>query len=350
MMKQKMVMCLLAGVLVLGIGGCGTQEVEVPEVENVETAEEEPVPEETAEEEGDEQEKADAEDQLKEVPTVDDAAESGKTEPEETEPEETEAASASVVYEDGGQITLDPSWTYADHSKINSGAAVLYKAAENRKEIVVGVNAGHGTSGGTKVKTLCHPDGSAKVTGGTTAAGATEAVAVSSGMTFNDGTPESSVTLRMAQILKEKLLAAGYDVLMLRDGDDVQLDNVARTVICNNAADCHIALHWDGDGLNYDKGCFYISVPDGLKSMEPVASHWSEHNVLGSALVEGLRAQGAKINGGGSMSIDLTQTSYSTIPSVDMELGNACSDHSDSVLDLLGNGLVQGVNSYFGQS
>ena len=229
MMKQKMVMCLLAGVLVLGIGGCGTQEVEVPEVENVETAEEEPVPEETAEEEGDEQEKTDAEDQLKEVPTVDDAAESGKTEPEETEPEETEAASASVVYEDGGQITLDPSWTYADHSKINSGAAVLYKAAENRKEIVVGVNAGHGTSGGTKVKTLCHPDGSAKVTGGTTAAGATEAVAVSSGMTFNDGTPESSVTLRMAQILKEKLLAAGYDVLMLRDGDDVQLDNVART-------------------------------------------------------------------------------------------------------------------------
>ena len=350
MMKQKMVMCLLAGVLVLGIGGCGTQEVEVPEVENVETAEEEPVPEETAEEEGDEQEKTDAEDQLKEVPTVDDAAESGKTEPEETELEETEAASASVVYEDGGQITLDPSWTYADHSKINSGAAVLYKAAENRKEIVVGVNAGHGTSGGTKVKTLCHPDGSAKVTGGTTAAGATEAVAVSSGMTFNDGTPESSVTLRMAQILKEKLLAAGYDVLMLRDGDDVQLDNVARTVICNNAADCHIALHWDGDGLNYDKGCFYISVPDGLKSMEPVASHWSEHNALGSALVEGLRAQGAKIHGGGSMSIDLTQTSYSMIPSVDMELGNACSDHSDSVLDLLGNGLVQGVNSYFGQS
>lgn len=350
MMKQKMVMCLLTGVLVLGIGGCGTQEVEVPEVENVETAEEEPVPEETAEEEGDEQEKTDAEDQLKEVPTVDDAAESGKTEPEETEPEEAEAASASVVYEDGGQITLDPSWTYADHSKINSGAAVLYKAAENRKEIVVGVNAGHGTSGGTKVKTLCHPDGSAKVTGGTTAAGATEAVAVSSGMTFNDGTPESSVTLRMAQILKEKLLAAGYDVLMLRDGDDVQLDNVARTVICNNAADCHIALHWDGDGLSYDKGCFYISVPDGLKSMEPVASHWSEHNALGSALVEGLRAQGAKIHGGGSMSIDLTQTSYSTIPSVDMELGNACSDHSDSVLDLLGNGLVQGVNSYFGQS
>lgn len=355
-MKQKMVMCLLAGVLVLGIGGCGTQEVEVPEVENVETAEEEPVPKETAEEEGDEQKQTDSEkfdtEVVEETEQMDAEAaqEEASVKEDAVEPKETEAASAPVVYEDGGQITLDPSWPYADHSKINSGAAVLYKAAENRKEIVVGVNAGHGTSGGTKVKTLCHPDGSAKVTGGTTAAGATEAVAVSSGMTFKDGTPESSVTLRMAQILKEKLLAAGYDVLMLRDGDDVQLDNVARTVICNNAADCHIALHWDGDGRDYDKGCFYISVPEGLKSMEPVASHWSEHNALGSALVEGLRAQGAKINGGGSMSIDLTQTSYSTVPSVDMELGNACSDHSDSALELLGDGLVQGVNSYFGQS
>ena len=32
------------------------------------------------------------------------------------------------------------------------------------------------------------------------------------------------------------------------------------------------------------------------------------------------------------MAIDLTQTSYSTVPSVDVELGNACSDHSDACL------------------
>ena len=66
--------------------------------------------------------------------------------------------------------------------------------------------------------------------------------------------------------------------------------------------------------------------------------------------VLGLKQNGVKIFSSGSMEMDLTQTSYSTVPSVDMELGNACSDHSDSALDLLGNGLVQGVNSYFGQS
>lgn len=250
------------------------------------------------------------------------------------------------------QITLDSTWEYADHSKINTGAAVLYLASEEsgRKGIVIGVNAGHGTAGGAKVKTLCHPDGSAKVTGGSTAAGAMEAAAVSGGMTFQDGTPEREVTLRMAQILRDKLLTSGYDVLMLRDSEDVQLDNVARTVICNNVADCHIALHWDsGDGKNYDKGCFYISVPEALKTMEPVASHWQQHDTLGTDLVEGLREQGAMIYGKGNMSIDLTQTSYSTIPSVDMELGNAYSDHSDEVLEQLATGLLAGINTYFEQ-
>ena len=250
------------------------------------------------------------------------------------------------------QITLDSTWEYADHSKINTGAAVLYLASEEsgRKGIVIGVNAGHGTVGGSKVKTLCHPDGSAKVTGGSTAAGAMEAAAVSGGMTFQDGTPEREVTLRMAQILRDKLLSSGYDVLMLRDSEDVQLDDVARTVICNNVADCHIALHWDsGDGKNYDKGCFYISVPEALKNMEPVASHWQQHDTLGTDLVEGLREQGATIYGKGHMGIDLTQTSYSTIPSVDMELGNAYSDHSDVILEQLATGLLTGINTYFEQ-
>ena len=243
---------------------------------------------------------------------------------------------------------MNTTWEYADHSAISDGYAVLYKASGQRKNIVVGVNAGHGTAGGSSVRTLCHPDGSPKSTGGSTAAGATTATAVSGGMTFYDGTPESEVTLKMAEILRDKLLLEGYDVLMIRDSSDVQLDNVARTVICNNVADCHISLHWDGDGLSYDKGCFYIAVPDAIKNMSPVADHWQQHDSLGASLVDGLRGQGAKIHGSGSMAIDLTQTSYSTVPSVDMELGNASSDHSDETLEMLANGLVNGVSTFFG--
>lgn len=260
--------------------------------------------------------------------------------------QDLEGASAG----NGSEIAVDSSWKYAEFSKINSGKAILYKASgDNRKGITICVNAGHGTKGGSGVKTLCHPDGTPKVTGGTTGAGATSAVAVSSGMTFSDGTAEAKVTLAMAKKLKEKLLAAGYDVLMIREGDDVQLDNIARTVIANNKADCHIALHWDS--TSNDKGAFYMSVPNvaSYRAMEPVKSNWEKHNALGESLVAGLREAGIKIFSGGSMEMDLTQTSYSTVPSIDIELGDKASDHSDAALDKLAGGLLLGINKYFGK-
>lgn len=257
---------------------------------------------------------------------------------------------ASEPAANNGETALNPSWKYAEFSKINSGTAKLYKADESiRKGITICVNAGHGTSGGSNVKTLCHPDGTPKVTGGTTGQGATSAAAVSSGMTFLDGTAEAKVTLAMALKLKDKLLAAGYDVLMIRENDDVQLDNIARTVIANNVADCHIALHWDSTDSN--KGVFYMSVPDvaSYRGMEPVKFNWEKHHALGESLIEGLRTAGVKVFSGGSIAMDLTQTSFSTIPSVDIELGDKASDHSDAVLDTLAAGLTAGINRYFGQ-
>lgn len=247
------------------------------------------------------------------------------------------------------EVGLSDTAPYASFAKITSGRAIYYESnASVRKGKTVCVNAGHGTKGGSSVKTQCHPDGSAKVTGGTTSSGAKTAVAVSSGMTFSDGTAESAVTLRMAQILRDRLLAEGYDVLMIREGSDVQLDNIARTVIANTNADCHLALHWDS--TSSDKGCFYMSVPNNAsyRAMEPVASHWESHNSLGNSLIEGLRAAGNKIFSSGSMEMDLTQTSYSTIPSVDIELGDKASPHSEETLNKLADGLVAGVNRYFG--
>lgn len=263
-----------------------------------------------------------------------------------TKKDEKSDTNTECEYKNKEKIYLNKKWKYADHAKITSGYAVFYKAKKNRKGIIVGINAGHGTGNVGSAKTLCHPDGSAKVTGGTTSAGSTKAIAVSGGMTFRDGTKESVVTLKMAKILKKKLLAEGYDVLMIRNSKDVQLDNVARTVICNNVADCHIALHWDGDGLKYDKGCFYIGVPEKLKSMKPVKNHWEKHEALGRTLIKGLEKENVKINGKGRMAIDLTQTSYSTIPSVDIELGNQASDHSDEALNKLADGLTRGIRKY----
>lgn len=86
---------------------------------------------------------------------------------------------------------------------------------------------------------------------------------------------------------------------------------------------------------------FYASVPKQLKNRKPVASYWKEHDALGKALIKGLRSKKVKISGTGAAEIDLTQTSYSTIPSVDIELGNQCSDHSDKKMEKLADGLLR---------
>ncbi len=246
------------------------------------------------------------------------------------------------------EIAFSDSWTYGEFSAIHTGKAVLYENhQDNANGITVCVNAGHGCKGGEKKKTYCHPDKTPKVTGGSTGAGATKATAINSGMTFADGTPEADVTLAMALILKQRLLDSGYHVLMVRETEDSQLDNIARTLMANNKADCHIALHWDS--TSSDKGAFFMSVPSSksYRAMEPVASHWEEHERLGRALIQGLKDRGVKIFGKGEMQMDLTQTSYSTVPSVDVELGDKKSDYSEAALQNMAEGLVAGVDAFF---
>ena len=248
------------------------------------------------------------------------------------------------------QIGLKSSYQYSEQSKINSDTATLYtNNNDNKKNITVCVNAGHGTKGGSSVYTKCHPNGTPKVTDGTTAEGETESYAVSTGMDFSNGTPEAEATLGVALKLKELLLEDGYNVLMIREGNDIQLDNVARTVIANNNADCHVSLHFD-DGVS---GAYYIGVPDegGYREMEPVKSNWEKSEDLGKCLIEGLRSLGdVPINGEENIPQDLTQTSYSTIPSMDIELGNGHLEPGDALYQRLAEGVYVGISNFFNQN
>lgn len=273
------------------------------------------------------------------------SAESSKENTENTRQEKEET---DVIQEE--EISFNNEWEYGENSKIHSGKAKLYRHKDGfGNGITVCINAGHGTKGGDSVMTLCHPDGSPKVTGGSTKEGAIKAMAVSPGMTFPDGTPEPKATLSLARLVKKELLDTGYNVLMTRETKDVQLDNIARTLIANHYADCHIALHYD-DSIT-DKGAFFISVPDeeNYREMEPVASHWKQHQMLGKILISGIHDEGFPLYNGGEKEVDLTQTSYSTIPSIDLEVGDGGSDISEGTQKKIAIGICNGLNSFFGQ-
>ena len=243
------------------------------------------------------------------------------------------------------EIKLNPNWQYANFSKISTGSSFLYQTSKISKNHTIAINAGHGTKNGHTCKTLCHPDGSPKVTGGSTKKGEIYAYAVSSGMNFPDGTPEGNINFKLAQFVKEILIDNGYNVLMIRNDYDVQLDNIARCIIANNNADIHIALHFDSGRVN--KGAFYLSVPDQIKNIIPVKNLWEMHNNLGKFIINGLRDVGIKIFGNGNMDIDLTQTNYSTIPSIVVEMGDQGSDTSDEQLKIMAEGLLKGIDMFF---
>ena len=88
-------------------------------------------------------------------------------------------------------------------------------------------------------------------------------------------------------------------------------------------------------------------MPDEIKDMEPVSSCWEEHERLGKSLITALSDNGCKIYQGRNDPLELTQTCYSTIPAVVIELGNAASSHTDKDLDTLTDALLEGVNIYF---
>ena len=176
---------------------------------------------------------------------------------------------------------------------------------------------------------------------------------------------------RRIQKTKAAISAALFDLLEEKDFDQISINDIAdRANVNRGTIYFHYAdkfdlldkiiedrledlravcspIHWDS--TEKDKGAFYMSVPNvaSYRSMEPVASNWQKHNALGESLVAGLKNAGVKIFSSGAMEMDLTQTSFSTIPSIDIELGDKKSDHSDAVLNQLADGLLDGINRYF---
>lgn len=244
------------------------------------------------------------------------------------------------------KIKFSKKWKYAKYSKIHTGKAVLYKHNWGKNRKVVAVNAGHGTRGGERYKTRCHPNKTPKLVSGSTRAGARYSPSISSG-TGLKGKSEAAATLSMAKILKKQLLKAGFDVLMIREKSDVQLDNIARTVIANKYADCHLAIHYDSSSSN--KGAFFLSVPNimSYRNMEPVKSHWKQHNKFGRCTIWGIRKTGNKVHGSGSMAMDLTQTSFSTVPSIDLEVGDKATSTSKKAQTKMAKGIKKGIKKYF---
>ncbi len=185
---------------------------------------------------------------------------------------------------------------------------------------------------------------------------------------------ERSANFMNGLVLRDTLLKNGFAVLMIRDeralkgkgftnatvkDSYVQLDNVARTVLANQYADAHIALHYDSSESTESKDkAFFIDVPVDSKgnikseykdvAIDNNVEYFEIDNSFGEILLTAVKAKGyACVDGLCKSSNDLTQTCFSTIPSVDIELGGKTSDRTEESIQKFCDGIAIGLSRYF---
>jgi len=144
------------------------------------------------------------------------------------------------------------------------------------------------------------------------------------------GIPEYELNLAVSLYLKEELLARGYEVIMIRETHDVDISNVERAEIANEAnADAFIRVHADSSTNSSAEGVLTIcQTPDN-----PYNAQWYEESYRLSKLVleEVVEATGAKKRHVWETDT-MTGINWTTVPTTILEMGFMSNPEEDELL------------------
>jgi len=166
--------------------------------------------------------------------------------------------------------------------------------------------------------------------------------------------PEYIINLEMALTLKAKLIAEGYEVVMIRETHDVSISNKERAEIANNAnADLFIRIHANGSSNTKVKGIETIyPSPEN-----PFVGALSESSKKISTLIleEMVKTTGAENRGAIPMD-NMSGLNWSKVPVTIIETGYMSNKDEDKLLitseyqDKLVQGMVNGIKLYFAEN
>lgn len=203
---------------------------------------------------------------------------------------------------------------------------------------IIGIDPGHQKYGDSSLE-ASGPGSSvkkAKVAGGT------------SGVATK--VPEYQLNLDIAKALKKELINRGYDVVMTRTTNDINISNKERAQKINKSgADICIRLHADG-GASSAKGA------SGLypSSKNPYVSDLSKKSYrLSNKVLESYCKETGISNRGNIQRDDLTGTNWSEVPVIVLEMGfmtNATEDkymQSEDGQEAMVEGIANGIDAYY---
>lgn len=162
-------------------------------------------------------------------------------------------------------------------------------------------------------------------------------------------TPEYHITLEISRKIKERLELSGIKTIMTRETNDVNISNVERTQMANNAkADLFIRIHADG---NVDQK------KNGISTLYPAKNKWTEsifEASLGAAGIihKSLIETSKHADNGLVARNDITGFNWSKVPVVLVEVGFLTNPEEDLFLNdeeyqqTVASGIANGVVEY----
>ena len=205
---------------------------------------------------------------------------------------------------------------------------------------LIAIDAGHQAKGNSE-KEPVGPGSSemkAKVASGT------------SGKT--SGLQEYELTLAVSMKLKEELMNRGYDVLMIRETNDVNVSNAERAQIANNAnADAFIRIHANSANSSSVKGALTIAPQNSNRYMKKSVRKKSQ--ALSKKVLKAFcKATGAKSRGV-MYTNTMTGINWCKVPVTIVEMGFLSCPSEDKKMSKssyqkkMVRGIANGIDNFF---
>lgn len=286
--------------------------------------------------EGDTTENKTAEAVTEETTAEETTTEMRATEPPATEETTTEIATTEVPSTEAA--TTEVTTTEAVTTEV---VTTVYQAPDKEKtgQYLIAIDAGHQAQGNSEKEPI-GPGASetkAKVASGTRG--------------VSTGIPEYQLTLAVALKLKAILEQRGYQVLMIRETNDVNISNAERAEMANNAgADAFIRIHADGldNSSVYGMSALCQSAANPYNGALAAESYRLSECVLNSMAAQtGAKNRGVKEND------TMSGINWAQIPVTIIEMGFMTNPEEDVLMSTeeyqnkLATGMADGIDAYF---